>query len=154
MDWERKRRINRLLIVLLLLTLCFIWGNSLLGPARSTGMSRAVLRSQRPLLSLFGLNIYDDTWLRKAAHFGEFGLLGAELMLLFALNAGRSLQSFCNGAGASLLVAVSDESLQILTGRYARVEDILLDFSGALAGLLLVLLALRLRKRRREKAGR
>jgi VanZ family protein len=52
------------------------------------------------------------------------------------------------GAGAALLVAVLDEAIQFFSsGRAPMVSDVLLDFAGALTGLLLMTLILWLFRR-------
>ena len=76
--------------------------------------------------------------MRKSAHFCEFGLLGCELMLLFWLRSGVRFQNLCNAAFAALLSAVTDETIQSFSGRGSQVLDVVLDFSGALTGILLV----------------
>ena len=99
---------NIILILLLLLTLAFIWGNSLLTRAESQEISRGLLAELCAVLENVGLHIdpQNDHWLRKLAHFGEFGLLGAELCLLMWMNRRQSVQGFINCAFAGLAVAV------------------------------------------------
>lgn len=80
---------------------------------------------------------------RKLAHFSEFGLLGVLFTsLIIYVNrrtkwVKRWLEwvipiAFC------LLYAISDEVHQIFSNRGARVTDVLIDFSGALCGILLI----------------
>ena len=134
----RKRR-NIILGLLVFLTLAFIWGNSLLPREESQEISRGLLAELCAVLENVGLYIdpQNDHWLRKLAHFGEFGLLGTELGLLLCLNRRQSVQGFVNCAFAGLAVAVTDEALQLISNRGSQVQDILLDFAGFLAGLLL-----------------
>ncbi|MGN0982926.1 MAG: VanZ family protein [Candidatus Limivicinus sp.] len=134
-----RRRWNILLALLVLLTLAFIWGNSLLGRAESQDMSRGLLAQICAALETVGLHLdpENDHWLRKLAHFGEFGLLGLELCLLMFLNRWEGLQGFANCAFAGLTVAVADEALQLISNRGSQVQDVLLDFAGFLTGLLL-----------------
>ena len=79
--------------------------------------------------------------LRKLAHFGEFALLGLELAGLFFLNRGRSFKSVCLSALCALAAASADETIQLFSGRAAMLKDVLLDFSGALTGILIAILA-------------
>ena len=133
----RKRR-NIILGLLVLLTLAFIWGNSLLPREESQEISRGLLAELCAVLENVGLHIdpQNDHWLRKLAHFGEFGLLGAELALLLCLNRRQSVQGFINCAFAGLAVAVTDEALQLISNRGSQVQDVLLDFAGFVTGLL------------------
>ena len=130
---------NIILGLLVFLTLAFIGGNSLLPRTESQEISRGLLAELCAALEHVGLHIdpQNDHWLRKLAHFGEFGLLGTELGLLLCLNRRQSVQGFVNCAFAGLAVAVTDEALQLISNRGSQVQDILLDFAGFLAGLLL-----------------
>ena len=130
---------NIILGLLVFLTLAFIWGNSLLPRTESQEISRGLLAELCAALEHVGLHIdpQNDHWLRKLAHFGEFGLLGAELGLLLCLNRRQSVQGFVNCAFAGLAVAVTDEALQLISNRGSQVQDVLLDFAGFLTGLLL-----------------
>ena len=130
---------NIILGLLVFLTLAFIWGNSLLPRTESQEISRGLLAEFCAALEHVGLHIdpQNDHWLRKLAHFGEFGMLGAELGLLLCLNRRQSVQGFVNCAFAGLAVAVTDEALQLISNRGSQVQDVLLDFAGFLTGLLL-----------------
>lgn len=134
-----RKRWNILLILLILLTLTFIWGNSLLGRDASQDLSRGLLAEICDALETVGVHLdpQNDHWLRKLAHFSEFGLLGLELCLLMCLNRRQSVQGFINCAFAGLCTAVADEALQLISNRGSQVQDVLLDFAGFLTGLLL-----------------
>lgn len=134
-----RKRWNIVLALLVILTLAFIWGNSLLGRDESQDLSRGLLAEICAALETVGLHIdpENDHWLRKLAHFSEFGLLGMELCVLVLLNRRQSVQSFVNCAFAGLSVAVTDEALQLISDRGSQVQDVLLDFAGFLTGLLL-----------------
>lgn len=95
---------------------------------------------------------------RKAAHAVEFFALGLELSLLFlwAVRKGALPQAVWNVLSCALAVAVADESIQILSGRGPKVQDVLLDFCGAAAATaaaLLVFGAVRLYKARKAAAN-
>ena len=134
-----RKRWNIVLVLLLALTLAFIWGNSLLPRTESQEISRGLLAELCAALETVGLHIdpQNDHWLRKLAHFGEFALLGAELCALLFLNRRARPQGFVNCAFAGLAVAVTDEALQLISNRGSQVQDVLLDFAGFLPGLLL-----------------
>jgi VanZ family protein len=99
---------------------------------------------------------------RKTAHFLEFALLGcltASLIRLIWLFLARSLPLWQTAGIPSLfclLTAACDETLQIFTGRGPAVRDVLIDFAGALSGVLFLHLAVGLisavsRARRRKQ---
>ncbi|MEG1550746.1 MAG: VanZ family protein, partial [Oscillospiraceae bacterium] len=49
-------------------------------------------------------------------------------------------QNLWNILSSVLAIAVVDEAIQIFSGRGPAVQDVILDFCGALVGVLLVLL--------------
>ena len=133
MTANRKAQLRLFLHLLLIVTVCFIWSNSMVGKEGSASLSRTVTA----WLNGIGIPVTEH-FVRKSAHFCEFGLLGCELMLLFWLRSGVRFQNLCNAAFAALLSAVTDETIQIFSGRGSQVQDVVLDFSGALTGILLV----------------
>ena len=132
MGEARKQQLRLFLQLLLIVTLCIIWGNSLLSREDSSALSSGLTAWLRSI----GLPV-SNHFVRKSAHFCEFGLLGAELVLLFRLRGGRGFQCLCNSGFAALLAAVTDETIQVFSGRGSQVLDVVLDFSGAVAGILL-----------------
>ena len=161
----RKRRMNqsncrnprgaRILLVLLVLALVFIWGHSMVPAASSAEESRQVGQWLTPFLEWFvGEGNVTTHLVRKLAHFCEYGALGMILGALALL--WESPGAFFRGSYAFLLAlaaAVVDESIQFVAdGRGAQVQDILLDAAGSLTGLLAVWLLgalLRLLRKRR-----
>ena len=141
------------LCLLILFTIGFIWGNSMKSRSESQSLSLGVLQFIRPLLdAIFSPENVNDHLVRKLAHFAEFTVLGAELALLSVLLGKRNLPSILNCLFAGLVVAVADETIQIFSLRGSQVIDVVLDFSGVIAGTLLLLLlhaiVLIVRKRR------
>ena len=135
-------------LIATLLVLCFIFGNSLQDGERSMQTSGAVVEVVKPIVDPKD-EIEDEifsTIIRKLAHFTEFFWLG---MAAFGVLLGASLQELRHRPTRSgvllflLLCAVADEFLQSFTGRTSSVRDVLIDFGGALSGLLLTYLAVR-----------
>lgn len=152
MDRRKKRKL--LLSVLCVLTVLFIWGNSLLDREESQAVSMELLQQIVEAAEKLGLFIEetDDHWLRKLAHFCEFGLLGAELSLLMLLDGAFGRQGMINCLFVGLLTAVMDETIQIFSSRGSQVQDVLLDFSGVIIGVVLVnAVYLAVRRRRGPK---
>jgi VanZ family protein len=82
-------------------------------------------------------------FVRKAAHFSEFALLGflSACLLLYVSSVFRKLKLWLTltaPAVFTLLYAISDEVHQIFSDRGPRVTDVLIDFAGALCGILLI----------------
>ena len=150
MTAKKKRAFRRLLLLLILLTLCFIWGNSLMSAERSSGLSNGLLDVLRPLMNDLGLHPEDDLGLRDLAHLAEFGLLGVELALLFFLEECRPAAVLRRSSLLSLMTAIVDELLQSVNDRTAQLLDVGLDFVGACIGIAIVWLIFTRVNRRRE----
>lgn len=143
--------------VIIAATIVFIWGNSLKSRSESQGLSLGVLKLLRPLLdAIFSPENVTDHLVRKLAHFTEFGALGAELVLLTILLRRLKWQSVANCLFTGLVVALTDETIQLFSLRGSQVADVDLDFSGVVAGVLLMLLLYQIIKsirRARHKDG-
>ena len=71
-------------LVLLVLTICLIWTQSMLGPQTSSSESGFVTRILYPiLLRILGPEADLEHFVRKAGHFTEFFLLGLQLCLIW-----------------------------------------------------------------------
>jgi VanZ family protein len=128
-------RKTRLLLGLIVLTLCFIWGNSLLPATISGGISDFV---SQLLSHLFGTALSTDTGhgvVRKLAHATEFAALGAELTALWrVLRHEDPTRVALGGVGAALI----DETIQLFVeGRSGQIRDVWIDLSGFAVGCLL-----------------
>lgn len=136
-----SKRISIIVLsVLIVLTLCFIFGNSLKGPDASKEQSDSVGEVLRPIIDP-DKSMPDDEYsffVRKSGHFVEYALLGIECALLAFTVCGRpTLTGAVYSAGGSLFAANVDEFIQSFTGRGSRVADVLLDFGGAITGIAL-----------------
>ncbi len=135
---RRLSRGKKVLILLLVLLLAFIWGHSCMPIAASREESSAVLELVRPLLALFvGKENVTLHLVRKLAHFTEFFCLGCVLALLLPFR----FRSQLLAGGLGLLTGLIDETIQIFSGRGSAVSDVWLDFSGAAAAVLVLALA-------------
>lgn len=140
---NRKRIGTVLLLLAILAALAFIWGNSLESAVESSLKSDRVRELIEPLLELLvGQGNVTDHMVRKLAHLTEFAVLGALLLLLTAAAFRVRLQSVLNCQFFLLLAALTDETIQLFTGRGSQVRDVWLDFAGGTAGLLAMLLLL------------
>ena len=145
-------KLKIIFLLLLALTLIFIWTNSMQSRGESTKRSSEVLEAIAEILEPVGIDIdtTDDHLIRKLAHFAEFFLLGAELAALCLLYGMCSAQGFVNSLSAGLAAAVIDEAIQILSNRGSSVADVLLDFSGVLAASAAVWLIYRIKIKRKK----
>ena len=155
---NRKRTLTLVLIILILVTIVFIWSNSLQSIPESQAKSIGFLNKVKPFLEIFvGTGNVTDHLVRKLAHFTEFGTLGCELALLLALRKHINWQSVINSAFFAMTVALTDETIQIFSGRGSQVQDVWLDFAGSCTGILFVIVIFGLikvaRNRKNNKQG-
>ena len=132
-----------MLALLTALTVVYIFRNSLTVGEVSNAKSGAVAEAVRPVVDP-GASIPENTFnalVRKAAHIVEFGALGCELMGLTLITARirkrRAAAYICTPMFVTLLVAVADEYIQLFTGRTSAVGDVLTDFAGSMAGIII-----------------
>ena len=118
-------RVRWVLGILIALTLAFIWSNSMQSRAVSGGMSGSLKTWLEQLLH----TEISEFLLRKAAHFSEYGLLGVEFS--------RNLLDF---PLIGMLCAVTDETIQIFSGRGSLVSDVWIDTAGFSTGFFLTVL--------------
>ena len=142
---SRKRIISTVLIVL---NLAFIWGNSLISGEDSGNMSGGILVWVNSFLGLdeAGAAVLHHL-IRKAAHFTEFACLGALLAWNCQLRGEKHTAIL--PALLGMAAAVVDESIQLLTpDRGPSLTDVWIDTSGAVTGMMLLLLGHHLMKKR------
>ncbi len=134
-------------IILIALTLIFIFGNSLQNSESSDTSSESITDIVEQLPPVHDAIQEEKITqgelhevVRSLAHVAEFFALGAELMLLVIL---LKLKPLAIAAFlplfTGLALGVIDESLQMLNDRSAEIVDVLKDFLGVTIGVLLVL---------------
>ena len=143
-----RDRLIRLCSVLILLNLCFIWGNSLLPAEVSQAFSdwvksllEAVFPSEEALPSDGGL-------LRKAAHFAEFAALGFLVRWRAVLLRKKGIRTLLWGVAAACV----DETIQIFVpGRGPGILDVGIDTCGVVTGMILLQIGYVLWKQHQSK---
>ena len=141
-----KKISTALLLLAILAALAFIWGNSLDSAVESAAKSGRVGELLRPLLELVvGQGGVTDHLIRKLAHFTEYAVLGALLLLLTAVGFRVRLQTVVNCLFFLMAAALTDETIQMFSdGRSSQITDVWLDFSGVLTGILVGMFCLAL----------
>lgn len=139
---------KKISLVLLIVVILFIWGNSLQSADRSgersgrvTEIVNDVLRTGNPIT---------EHIIRKQAHFAEFALEGMCVVLVLWTH-GRLRRSQCgNVLLAGVLTALIDESIQAQTaGRWSSVADVWLDVAGFVTGACILAVCAFLMHRRK-----
>ena len=154
----RKRTIA-VLLVTLMLTLLFIWGNSLLDREQSKQTSDYIEVYVRPVLHAVlrpfkTPQAIDSIDIRKLAHFAEFFVLGIQFAWLRFLLWPIRRFPVLFPVLLSLMAAGIDEALQFINRRGPSLTDVGIDWLGALSGMFIfwVISTLVLRLRRGKEA--
>ena len=117
-------------IILSIVILMFIWGQSAIPTAQSAKESRWLTDNiVNPILQFIGLEGVRDHVVRKAAHITEFFILSVVVAQLWM---GNPIGTLITG----LLVAFLDEIIQILSHRGAQISDVWIDLGGVVLGTL------------------
>lgn len=143
-----KNRIRFIVsICLLIITIIFIWSNSAESGVKSSEKSSRIVDFIKPTLDRNDNIPYEqfEIIIRKGAHFLEFAVLGAELSISYIFGALLKNKKHNNKAIIMIIpaffIAFADELIQLTSdGRACRFSDIIIDTSGALLGILIILL--------------
>ena len=136
----KVRHLLYLFAILSLLTAMFIWSNSLKSIPESSAQSSVIADKVQSVVDpqqKVERSVFHNL-IRKLAHVIEFFVLGL-FVCGFTICLGHELDKRFVSMPLLivLLIAVGDEWLQVYTERGSLVTDVLIDFSGALAGLLM-----------------
>lgn len=147
MHMENRRR---LCVLLLILNLAFIWGNSMLSAEQSQAFSdwvKALL--SRPFGS-GGSESGGSGTLRKVAHFSEFASLGLLLAWLASMAGERGIHGWAMPLFGGMAAACVDETIQVFVpNRGPGLIDVWIDTAGAATGITLFILLCRMGNRRK-----
>lgn len=140
-----------LLAVAILLTLGFIFGNSALPQKESAELSDNILSL---LQKIFGKDSafaqFLSTYIRKLAHFAEFGFLAFEVFLFTRIWKFPPFPSAILSLPFGFLIAAADETLQKFTNRGSSFVDVLIDFCGFFTVTAVTYLAVNIYRKRRK----
>ncbi len=142
-----------LLSFTILLTLIFIWGNSLKTVTESGEQSGEVYSAFTPLLNfIFGEGTITHSMFRKLAHVFEYFVLGVQAFTLILVIKGLKWITLLLGLPFGIFVGVIDECLQLISKRGASVTDVFIDLIGfILSGLIMAILTLIIKSKINKK---
>lgn len=137
---NKSRKITIIILsVLIVLTLAFIFSNSLKTQTQSAESSGGLYEKLKPVFDfLFGQGTITHSKFRVMAHFAEFFVFGGEIGLFYHFAFLKPKKRWAEMVSIGLFVAVLDESLQLLNDRGAEVLDVLCDYSGYILAVLIV----------------
>ena len=126
-----KKWLRPLFVIAILATVIFIFVNSCMPPEVSANHSDKVgdiITSVIPEDTSFGKFLID--YLRKIAHFTEYGLLGIEIALYVCVFCKRRLRLAAASLTVPFFVGFIDESIQIASKRGPSISDVWIDIGG------------------------
>ena len=138
-----KRTPKRLTLCLCLIAvnLAVIWGSSLMDGSASSAFSGfvgSIVNCLFPGADAAGGGTGHGL-LRKIGHFAEFFSLGILLTWFFGMVKGGKWRCFLLPLGAGLLVACTDETIQLFVpGRAGMITDVGIDMLGCTLAIVLI----------------
>lgn len=134
----------------------FIFHNSMFSGPQSGAQSQGVLDFLIGIIKPLKMPFYlSDHLIRKTAHFIEYFVLGDLMTLTLWFHVHSFRKSIHLEAFLLLFIPVLDEFIQTFQiGRTSSAADILLDFSGAITGMALLILVFYIAKRKSDKISR
>ena len=127
----------------LIACIVFIFSNSMqIGDVSETASGRVLLLMKKVFTRLGmpgAANHLTDHIVRKLAHFCEYALEGFLLTLCLRVYTRHFFVHISWPILGGLLTALTDETIQIFTGRGPQIQDVWLDFAGGVTGLLVML---------------
>ncbi|SEF77864.1 VanZ like family protein [Eubacterium ruminantium] len=129
---------TKVLVIIIIVTLAFIWGNSLMTGEISSNISEWFRELLNKLFHFAksSKEVGSGHVIRKIMHFTEFMILGLEITSLKKYK--KKLT--CTGIILSgILAAMIDETIQLFVpGRAGMLQDVWLDVSGYITGFVIM----------------
>lgn len=128
---------------IIIITVLFIWSNSLASGDTSMESSNSVKAMLLSLFSSVGINLENSffiEFIRKFGHFFEYFILGAELFIYRNCYLKKTSSTMINIFYIGAITAFLDETIQLIPGlgRSAEVTDVWIDISGISSAFLIV----------------
>ena len=146
-----NKRSTFIFLILIILITAFIFSNSLKNGEESNTQSEPIVEAVEKVLDPKD-KIPTKTFnhvVRKAAHIAEYTLLGlalgGQVWYVGKLNDKHKRWYIIATLFTGLAIASIDEIIQSFTGRTNSVSDVLIDFTGVIIGMGIVLLLWRWR---------
>ena len=149
-----NRRKKYIFIVLVVLWTLFIWNNSLAPSDESSMQSGWILNLIDSIMGSLPFGDSTEFVVRKAAHMFEFFVLAILWCNLIPYYCEDGRWKLLIPFGLTVVTAMADETIQLhVPGRSGEVRDVCVDATGALIGIVLFLIILKLRKRKTADEG-
>lgn len=149
---------KRTFIILIVIVLAFIWGQSLIPTDDSTLESGQIMQVMQAVLDFLNIPVtLTEHFVRKLAHFSEHAVAGVILGLFMypRLMSSQTKREQIECAILPLIVGFfigfADETIQIFSGRGPLIQDVWIDFFGIFLGVSLSYLIVFLKHRRKHR---
>lgn len=149
----KKNIIRAVLLILIIVISSIIFGFSAQDGETSGGISKRVITIIADVFNLNGdtRNIFIEKGegvIRKLAHFGIYTLLGlASMGFIATFNLKRKNQILITIIWGFLYASTDELHQMFINGRNASFLDVLLDTSGVIFGILLIIIYFKIHKR-------
>ncbi len=149
----KKNIIRAVLLILVIVISSIIFGFSAQDGETSGGISKGVITIIADVFNLNGdtRNIFIEKGegvIRKLAHFGIYTLLGlASMGFIATFNLKRKNQILITIVWGFLYASTDELHQMFINGRNASFLDVLLDTSGVIFGILLIIIYFKIHKR-------
>lgn len=140
---------RKILVVLLIILLAFIIGNSMLEGSISaclSNMPRKFVQLFIPYGKVKWLDSFLILYIRKFAHFFEYLIFGLLVTKLYFYKK-RTLQRLVNTAFICFSIGFLDETIQLFSDRKSKISDVWIDLLGACVGFLIYMAFKKLKER-------
>lgn len=140
---ETSKRFRIIIFILTAFMILFAFIHSSMPSGVSSNESESVLGILQLFLDRLGLNIeLSHHFVRKMGHFAEYTAIGMLLVsCAYSFNRIKPHKYYSQILFIGLFTAVCDETIQLnVEGRAGMVADVLLDFSGIIAGAVVMLI--------------
>jgi len=150
---NKKNYFTYLYFLIIILWIAFIFSNSLASPEASSESSGKITEFINNLMKKLNLDIsISELFVRKFAHFFAFFILGSLLFNTIPLLKKEIRKTYIYVAYFGLIIAVTDESLQLISKRGSSLLDVLLDYSGFIISNIICAIIIQLLRIQNKKA--
>lgn len=127
-----------------LVCVVFIWHNSMESAEVSAGRSGRMTEIVNQVLESVEKGPVTEHFVRKLAHFSEYGLEGVLTLLLFMVYCLKPAKRMRASVLTGMFTAIVDESIQFFSaGRAPGFLDVCIDMAGFICGMLFMFAAYR-----------
>lgn len=142
-----------ILTVLTVAAVAAIFFNSSLDAVESTEQSSPITEWVNSILAILHFPFtVTEGFIRKAAHFSEYTVLGLLLSTTVYLYRQNKKKTVLTALPIGASVAICDELIQLIpAGRSSQVSDVLIDSCGVAFGMLIILFIISIIEKRKGK---